>query len=200
MFPEYDLIGCTCLHIASKCEDVSYISVKDLAQASQDIADGSAILQMEEKILNVLNFDLYVPVVIDFVGFFVDCVPEVSRNTKVATFCQYFSELSLLYPCFLTLPASAVGTAIVSYSMICCDLNPWPESLQKLSMYDPVVIVTCVKKLNRMHSRVLQRGMNNTYERYSIMEHEVALLDPPAFNANYELDSMFGIKDSISIS
>ncbi len=34
---DYELIGSTCLHIASKCEDVSYISVKDLAAASQSM-------------------------------------------------------------------------------------------------------------------------------------------------------------------
>lgn len=37
MYPEYELIGSTCLHIASKCEDVSYISVKDLAYASRNM-------------------------------------------------------------------------------------------------------------------------------------------------------------------
>jgi serine/threonine protein kinase len=37
LVPEYELIGSTCLHIASKCEDVSYISVKDLAAASHNM-------------------------------------------------------------------------------------------------------------------------------------------------------------------
>lgn len=32
---EFELVSSSCLHIASKCEDVSYISVRDLAQASQ---------------------------------------------------------------------------------------------------------------------------------------------------------------------
>lgn len=39
LFVEYELIGSTCLHIASKCEDVSYISVKDLAVASRNMYD-----------------------------------------------------------------------------------------------------------------------------------------------------------------
>lgn len=37
LFSEYELIGSTCLHIASKCEDVSYISVKDLAVVSRNM-------------------------------------------------------------------------------------------------------------------------------------------------------------------
>jgi hypothetical protein len=34
---EYQLLGSTCLHIASKCEDVHFIGVRDLASASDNM-------------------------------------------------------------------------------------------------------------------------------------------------------------------
>jgi hypothetical protein len=194
LFLEYELIGSTCLHIASKCEDVSYISVKDLARAARNISDGSAILKMEEVILNRLNFDLYIPAVIDFVGFFVKCVPEIEEESKVAVYTKYLSEISLMYPSFLTHPASLVGTAIVAYSLICCGEHPWPLSLRKLSMYEMSSAITVVKMLNRMHSRILEENLHGIFERYSsgITPFDVALLDPPRLDGEVSLETMFG--------
>lgn len=181
LFIEYELIGSTCLHIASKCEDVSYISVKDLALASRNISDGSAILKMEEAILNKLNFDLYIPAVIDFVGFYLASVPEFKEDSRESVLARYLSELSLMYPCFLTHPASMVATAIVAYSLLCCGSEPWPQSLKILSQYEADAVVSVVRKLNKMHSRVLDVGFNGIFERYSngIAAFDVALSDAP---------------------
>lgn len=181
LFSEYELIGSTCLHIASKCEDVSYISVKDLALAARNIIDGSAILKMEETVLNKLNFDLYIPAIIDFVGFYLESLPEIMEDSKVSVYARYFSELSLMYPCFLTHPASLVASAIVSYSLLCCGSAPWLPSLEKLSMYDKSSVFLVVKKLNRMHSRVLEIGFHGIFDRYSngITPYDVALNDAP---------------------
>ena len=55
------LLGATCLHVASKCEDVTYIGIRDLAQQAVDsqMFQGRDILDLEERVLNALSFDLY---------------------------------------------------------------------------------------------------------------------------------------------
>lgn len=57
----FQLLGATCLHVASKCEDVSYIGVEDLAMCADNVYTSAEVLKMEEKLLNTLNFTLSVP-------------------------------------------------------------------------------------------------------------------------------------------
>ncbi len=55
---QFQLIGATCLHIASKVEDVSYIGVDDLALCLDRMYETRDILNMEETVLNSLQFQL----------------------------------------------------------------------------------------------------------------------------------------------
>jgi serine/threonine protein kinase len=54
----FQLLGATCLHIASKCEDVSYIGIEDLALCADRVFEAKQILDMEEDVLNALGFRL----------------------------------------------------------------------------------------------------------------------------------------------
>jgi hypothetical protein len=67
----FQLLGATCLHIASKCEDVSYIGVDDLVVCADRVFVSAEVLALEEKVLNVLDFRLAVPTAVDFVNAFV---------------------------------------------------------------------------------------------------------------------------------
>ena len=58
---QFQLLGATCLHVASKCEDVSYIGVEDLAMCADNVYTSVEVLEMGEKLLNTLNFTLSVP-------------------------------------------------------------------------------------------------------------------------------------------
>ena len=57
---EFQLLGATCLHIASKCEDVSYIGVEDLASCGDNIYTVKNVLAVEETVLRLLDFKLIV--------------------------------------------------------------------------------------------------------------------------------------------
>ncbi|RHY44351.1 hypothetical protein DYB38_013285 [Aphanomyces astaci] len=58
---KFQLLGATCLHVASKCEDVSYIGVEDLSMCADNVYTSVDVLKMEEQLLNTLNFTLSVP-------------------------------------------------------------------------------------------------------------------------------------------
>lgn len=58
---QFQLLGATSLHIASKLEDVNYIGVEDLAMCADTVFTAAQVLKMEEKLLNTLNFTLSVP-------------------------------------------------------------------------------------------------------------------------------------------
>jgi hypothetical protein len=58
---KFQLLGATCLHVASKCEDVSYIGVEDLSMCADNVYSSMEVLKMEEQLLNTLDFTLAVP-------------------------------------------------------------------------------------------------------------------------------------------
>lgn len=123
----HQLLGATCLHIASKCEDVSYIGIDDLAdQAVQGSAFQPAeVLEMEEAVLNELKFHLSVPTALDFLHVFVTLVPGLQSEMRV-NFCKYLSELSLLnYHLSCSVRPSILATAICVYGLHCFDDKCW---------------------------------------------------------------------------
>ena len=64
---------------------------------SMDSYNEKDILFLEERVLNVLDFDLYLPTTIDFVNIYTDCVAEISGNGVRLLFARYITESSLFY-------------------------------------------------------------------------------------------------------
>ena len=112
-----DLVGACCMHIASKCEDVSYIGIRDLAMSLPDAYAPAEFLLVEEEILNIFQFDLYLPTVIDFLGLFLECLPAFKDSIEIQTFCKYLGMLTLLHFEFNEYEPSRIATAIASYSL-----------------------------------------------------------------------------------
>lgn len=56
------LLGATCIHVASKGEDISSIGIKDLSERMSDgFHEPEEILLLEESMLNLIDFELHIP-------------------------------------------------------------------------------------------------------------------------------------------
>jgi len=55
-----------CVHVASKCEDVTYLCLDDVVPVWA--APTSQLLALEERLLNALDFHTYTPSAVDFLG------------------------------------------------------------------------------------------------------------------------------------
>jgi len=125
----YQLLGATCLHLASKCEDVSYIGIDDLANNANEesMFQPSDVLGMEEAVLNELNFHLSVPTSLDFLHVYMALLPPLK---PVENFCKYLSELALLsFHLSCQLRPSVVAAAVCVYSLHCFDLPAWVSAV-----------------------------------------------------------------------
>eukprot|EP01041_Mallomonas_annulata_P004247 gene4247-8443_t len=122
------LLGATCLHIASKCEDVSYIGIKDLAsQTSQHNAyEPREILVMEEIVLNTLGFDVYLPTGPSHP---MHCIAVLSSHDSLSHSSRGLIFLSPIFTCYGLLIAAidfigfyteCVPELIDVRSMQCC--------------------------------------------------------------------------------
>lgn len=165
------LLGSTCLHIASKCEDVSYIGIRDLASQTGDTAtyEPRDILTMEELVLNRLGFDVYLPTVIDFICLFLESVPELHADLGVQCCTKYLGELSLLYEEFTIFPPSLIAASAVCLALYLSDTtsNVWPETVEALSGYKLSELERCVRALQKVHKDAPVAPVFVVYSRYS---------------------------------
>jgi G2/mitotic-specific cyclin-B, other len=166
------LLGATCLHIASKCEDVTYIGIKDLVNQAIVANDGGGytgndILGLEETVLNALNFDLFVPTTIDFVNIYTDCVREIVSRRDIALFAKFMAESTLLSSKSLDFPPSLLSAAAVAYSLHCAKVpHFWTDTLRALTQYDIETLKPCMKFMHQLHERSPTSPFKTVADRY----------------------------------
>jgi cyclin A len=141
---QFQLLGATCLHVASKCEDVSYIGVEDLAMCADNVYTSVEVLEMEEKLLNTLNFTLSVPTgtsplnvscwlrwlwshspsfaALDFLNIYERMIPPIQKKTSMLA--HYLLELALQEYQFLKYLPSVVAACCLSMAMYTMDGFP----------------------------------------------------------------------------
>lgn len=171
------LLGTTCLHIASKCEDVSYIGVMDLIhlqigpvpEETQKLS--TTLLELQEKVLNILEFQLAIPTVLDFIHGFCHSLnlDQLECFSKLFATCSYLAELSLLDNDFVSLLPSQVAVGVVAYASLL--FEPLTnEQLQELIFKRAASTVEAfwesVKKVaiaHEMHQDTSTRVLNRRY-------------------------------------
>ncbi|CAM9517397.1 unnamed protein product, partial [Phaeothamnion confervicola] len=128
------LLGATCLHIASKCEDVSYIGIDDLATVAGGVYRPQDILDTEEEVLNALGFDLAVATVFDFVTTALALLPAVgaAAGGRGGALALYLAELSLHCADLAATRPSVVAAACVARALWLLGLPPWQAAVAKV--------------------------------------------------------------------
>ena len=151
----FQLLGATCLHIASKCEDVSYIGVDDLVVCADKVYNGNDVLQLEEKVLTELDFRLAVPTVIDFLNTFIERLrqlnpswPAIDADVHLA---RYFAELSLQDSNFIQNLPSQVAAAAVVLALYYTHRDVVEAQVISTTGYSMKDLEECIMKLRRTH-------------------------------------------------
>lgn len=176
------LVAATSLYIASKCEDVSHIGIGNLAFHSDmehSNFESNDILSTEEALLNALDFDIYLPTVIDYLHIQLHCVPEL-MDVTLGLFAKYMAEMSLLQWRFLNYPPSMIAVSICVYSLLALKQpNHWPATLASLSFYTYPELMDCLTDLRDSHRIMQTFGYATVYRRYTKQEHRKVALIPP---------------------
>jgi serine/threonine protein kinase len=174
------LIGATCLLIASKCEDVSFLTVNHLAERSMDSElDEQSMLLMEESILNCLDFDLYIPTVMDFLNIFLAYVREVDLIEALKPFTSYLAEATLLCKAFVGIKKSTIAAAIVSYSLDVFATYSWPLDLENVTHIHREDFQQMYNEIKSMHTSLHGRANSVVHEHYlDLQRFQVALINP----------------------
>jgi len=159
---QHELLGTTCLHIASKCEDVSYIGVSDLISLPIAVSieeapkQANRLLELQEKVLNALEFRLAIPTVLDFLhGFcFTLNLDRSPHFRRLFSACLCFAEQSLLDVEFVSMRPSQTAAAILAYASLFFEPlsdDQLCELLFVRSKCPPQVFKTAFKAIARIH-------------------------------------------------
>lgn len=121
------LIGLTCIFLASKYTDVEHITLEEFAhyKVSKDLPVAK-IREFEYVILTTLGFEIYFPVVLDFLDHHYDTLlegysPEYSE--KVRFFCLLVAKLCVMNVDFNDINFEVLSMAILLFVVRCVDCS-----------------------------------------------------------------------------
>ena len=127
---ELQLVGATCLFLASKYEDIYAITVDDLVDMCAGACTSNDIFACEVAVLRALNYEVSFPTASTFLPRFLKAAEADDRTTSIA---QYMLASTLLSHTLLRyrpsqLAAAAVFIARDHYSTT-LHSNPWTPTL-----------------------------------------------------------------------
>ncbi|MCL7041138.1 hypothetical protein MKW94_021938 [Papaver nudicaule] len=150
------LLGVSCMLIASKYEEISPPHVEDFCFITDNTYNKEEVVKMETDILKVLDFEIGCPTTKSFLRRFTRSTQEncKSPNLQMEFLGYYLAELSLLdYSCVQFLPSMIAASVIfLTRFTIQPKLHPWNLILQQCSGYKPSDIKDCVLIIHEIQS------------------------------------------------
>ncbi|MCD7466698.1 hypothetical protein HAX54_003650 [Datura stramonium] len=178
------LLGVSCMLIASKYEEISPPHVEDFCYITDNTYTREEVVNMERDLLNFLNFEISNPTTKTFLRIFTKAAQDnFSFLTLQFEFLGcYLAELSLLdYSCVRFLPSMTAASAIfLSRFTVLPEVHPWNLALQQCTGYKPSELKDCVLVIHELQSGRREATGRAVREKY--MNHKykcVAALHPP---------------------
>ncbi|XP_077230995.1 cyclin-A3-1-like [Tasmannia lanceolata] len=146
------LLGVSCMLIASKYEEISPPHAEDFCYITDNTYTKEEVVKMETDVLKHLNFEMGNPNVKTFLRRSTKFAQEDSKapNLQLEFLGNYLAELSLIdYGCVRFLP-SMVAASVIFVSRFTLDpkMHPWSLSLQQHSGYRPSELKDCVHAIH----------------------------------------------------
>ncbi|XP_068654607.1 putative cyclin-A3-1 isoform X2 [Aristolochia californica] len=142
------LLGVTCMLIASKYEEISAPHVEDFCHITDNTYAKEEVVQMETSVLKLLNFEMGNPTIKTFLRRFTMAAQENSKSTNLQLefLSYYLAELSLVdYSCVKFLPSVIAASVIfVSNFTVNPKMHPWDSTLQWHTGYKPSELKDCI--------------------------------------------------------
>lgn len=130
------LLGCTCLWVASKYEEIYPPELQDLVLICESNFKRETFILMEKNILTLLDFRISVPYAHHFAERYIQSLPAQSfdRPTLVSL-TNYLIESTHQHYSFVGKLPSAVGAAALSLALILTQQTHWNRNLEIASGY-----------------------------------------------------------------
>lgn len=156
------LVGVTCLQIASKYGEVSCPSGEQFSYIS--VTPLEEIMKMERKILDALNYRLCVVSGLDFCDHFCRACGATGVTAMLA---RYFLELTLQDYSFLSYSASVAAATSVKLALWHHDRISWDHHKAEQCEHDTKALNRCSEAMQQILLNVHESSLPAVKEKYS---------------------------------
>ena len=163
---EMQLLGVTCIFIASKFDDANHPSVESFADMADGACTAMEVIDMEVDVLCTLEYELAVPTVATFLPSFLT-IREADRDTSL--FATFIAELTLLEYDFLQFPPSVIAAAACYIANISVRGLHWTPAMTQLTSYQPADLWPCIRKIHKFYVKSAWLPLQGICDRYHLV-------------------------------
>ncbi|WOG82282.1 hypothetical protein DCAR_0101445 [Daucus carota subsp. sativus] len=164
------LLGVTCMLIASKFEEICPPSVREFCYITDNTYKRDEVLHMESQVLNILGFQLAVPTTKTFLRRFLQAAQSNYQAPRVQLefLANYLAELTLPEYGFLWFLPSLIAAAAVFLArwMLDPSSQPWNPTLQHYTNYKVSDLKLAVFGLQQLHLNTNNSPLKAVREKY----------------------------------
>ncbi|XP_011760284.2 G2/mitotic-specific cyclin-B3 isoform X1 [Macaca nemestrina] len=158
------LLGATAFMIAAKFEEHHPPCVDDFVYICDDNYQRYEMLNVEIDILNVLKFDINIPVAYHFLRRYARCI---HTNMKTLTLSRYICEMTLQEYNYVQEKASKLAAASLLLALYMKKLGYWVPFLEYYSGYSISELHPLVRRLNKLLTFSSYDSLKAVYYKYS---------------------------------
>ena len=120
------LYGCAAMLIASKEEDIQPIQIDQIIMVSEGVLNRQDLIQMENYILDVIDYDITFPTPLFFLTHFLRIS---NKSMEAMLMARYVMEIELTLPEFIGTASSYMASLAILITRVFCHEEPWTEEL-----------------------------------------------------------------------
>ena len=186
--PKLQLLGCACMLLASKYEEIYPPSVDEFVYISDNTYTRDEVLRMETRVLKALNFNLTASTAKNFLRRYQRAAHVRSEEKNL---CNYLCELTLQHSKMVhwTPSLTAASALFLSRMMLYgpkspnfgSPMNPpiWTNNLVHYTGYAVEELYQCARQIRHLQAVAEDNNLQAVYEKYSLTVYEeVALISP----------------------
>ena len=163
------LVGITASIIASKYEEIYPPEIKDYIYITNYTYIKEDVLNMEERILSTINFDLNVPSSNRFLQRF---SKFLGSPKKTVLFAQYLLELSLIDAAMLNYyPSLLAASSLYMSHKLNNDTKNWGEEMWKLTGESGKSLNPCIKNMIRLLEEVPTMELKAVKKKFATVKY-----------------------------
>ncbi|KAK1362230.1 Cyclin N-terminal domain-containing protein [Heracleum sosnowskyi] len=173
------LVGVTAMLLASKYEEILAPLVEDLILISDSAYTRNEVLQMENLMINMLQYDLSVPTVYMFVKRF---LKADQSDDKMELLAFYIIDLCLVeYEMVKFSPSMLAAAAVFTAQCTLGKAAQWSKKRERQTNYKDEEIMKCSKLMVEFHQNAATGKLTAVYRKYNTAKYGYAARTEPAY-------------------
>ncbi|KAF9616823.1 hypothetical protein IFM89_032673 [Coptis chinensis] len=186
------LLGITCMLIASKYEEICAPRVEDFCFITDNTYTRMEVLEMESKVLNNLEFQISTPTIKTFVRRFLRAAQASYKapSVELEYLANYLAELTMVEYAFLKFLPSLVAASAIFLARWTLDQSshPWNPTLEHYTSYKALDLNSTVSALQNLQMNYSGCPLNAIRDKYRQEKFKsvAALSSPEVFQMLFQ--------------